>query len=92
MARGLPCIGSNVGGIPELIPTEDMVPAGDVAALAMKIREVVSDNQRMENMSIRNLEKAKNYRNEVLRDRRNTFYRYLKEKTQAWTLNQNHSQ
>ena len=90
MARGLPCIGSNVGGIPELIPTEDMVTAGDITGLATKICEVVSDTQRMEKMSVRNLEKAKNYRNEVLRDRRNTFYRYLKEKTQAWALNQKH--
>ncbi len=26
MARGLPCIGSTMGGIPELLPAEDMVP------------------------------------------------------------------
>ncbi|MEM9276015.1 MAG: glycosyltransferase [Cyanobacteria bacterium P01_F01_bin.143] len=90
MARGLPCIGSNVGGIPELIPTEEMVAPGDITGLANKISEVVSDTQRMENMSVCNLEKAKNYRNEVLRDRRNTFYRYLKEKTQAWALNEKH--
>ena len=30
MARGLPCIGSTVGGIPELLPPEDMAPPGDV--------------------------------------------------------------
>ena len=41
MARGLPCIGSTVGGIPELLPPEDMVPPGDVSALAEKIREVI---------------------------------------------------
>ena len=29
MARGLPCIGSTVGGIPELLPAEDLVPPGD---------------------------------------------------------------
>ena len=29
MARGLPCIGSRVGGIPELLHPEDMVPPGD---------------------------------------------------------------
>jgi glycosyltransferase involved in cell wall biosynthesis len=86
MARSLPCIGSTVGGIPELLPSEDMVPPGDVAALARKIREVVTDPKRMATMSERNLEKAHNYRDEVLRERRIKFYRYVREKTEAWLL------
>ena len=85
MARGLPCIGSRVGGIPELLPSEDMVPAGDVAALAGKIREVVTNSERMARMSVRNLEKAKSYREETLCKRRNEFYCYLREKTRAWS-------
>ncbi len=85
MAQGLPCIASTVGGIPELLPSEDLVPPDNVAALADKIREVVTDPQRMNRMSARNLEKAKSYREETLRDRRNGFYRYLCEKTQAWS-------
>ena len=88
MARGLPCIGSRVGGIPELLPNEDLVTAGDVAALADKIREVVTDSERMVRMSLRNLEKAKNYHNEVLRERRNLCYRHLRQKTELWLKSQ----
>lgn len=88
MARGLPCIGSTVGGIPELLPPEDMVSPGDVVALASKIREVVTDPERMARMSTQNLEKAKEYREEVLYEQRNKFYRYLREKTEAWLLSQ----
>jgi glycosyltransferase involved in cell wall biosynthesis len=84
MARALPCIGSTVGGIPELLPPEDMVPSGDVAALARKIREVVTDPDRMARMSARNLEKATEYTDEVLREQRNEFYRYVREMTEAW--------
>jgi glycosyltransferase involved in cell wall biosynthesis len=39
IALSLPCIGSTVGGIPELIPSEDLIPPGDVTALVSKIRE-----------------------------------------------------
>lgn len=84
MARGLPCIGSTVGGIPELLGSEDMVPAGNAIALAHKIREVVTDPDRMTHMSARNLEKAKEYTDEVLRSKRLTFYRYVQEKTEEW--------
>jgi glycosyltransferase involved in cell wall biosynthesis len=84
MARGLPCIGSTVGGIPELLAAEDLVPPNDVEALAGKIREVVSDPQRMASTSARNLEMARQYRQEVLDKRRSDFYRYVKNKTAEW--------
>jgi len=84
MARALPCIGSTAGGIPELLPPEDLVPPGDVAALARKIREVVSNPERMARMSARNLEKAKEHSDEVLRERRITFYQYVRGRTEEW--------
>lgn len=84
MARGLSCIGSTVGGIPELLPVEDMVPPGDAVALARKIREVVTDPDRMARMSTRNLEKVKEYREEVLSERRIAFYQHVREATEAW--------
>ena len=84
MARALPCIGSTVGGIPELLPLEDLVPPGDTVALARKIREVIGDPGRMARMSVRNLEKAKEYREETLRTRRLEFYLQVKEHTRAW--------
>jgi glycosyltransferase involved in cell wall biosynthesis len=83
MARGLPCLGSTVGGIPELLPAEDLVPPGDVRALARKIREMVTETGRMARMSVRNLEKAKGYRDEALAGRRRAFYRHVREITEA---------
>jgi L-malate glycosyltransferase len=84
MARGLPCLGSNVGGIPELLPAEDLVEPGDVAELAAKIQEIVTDPERLARMSARNLEKAKEYRDEVLQQQRTDFYRYVRTQTEAW--------
>ncbi|PSB16451.1 glycosyl transferase family 1 [filamentous cyanobacterium Phorm 46] len=88
MARALPCIGSTVGGIPELLSPEDLVPPGDAAALASKICEVAIDRDRMAQMSARNLNKAKEYTDEVLREWRIAFYRYVREKTEAWLKTQ----
>lgn len=84
MARGLPCIGSTVGGIPEMLPPEDLVPPADTTALASKIQQVVTDPQRMTRMSRRNLKKAKEYREDHVRQRRIRFYRYVRETTEAW--------
>jgi len=84
MARGLPCIGSTVGGIPELLPAEDLVPPGDAVALAAKIREVARDPERMARMSARNLAKAEEYRDDALRERRLAFYRHVRESTETW--------
>jgi glycosyltransferase involved in cell wall biosynthesis len=84
MACGLPCIGSAVGGIPELLPAADLVSPGDAQALADKIIEVLNDPERMRAMSARNLEKAKEYRKDILDLRRREFYRHLRNQTEAW--------
>jgi glycosyltransferase involved in cell wall biosynthesis len=84
MARALPCLGSTVGGIPELIPEEDLVPPGDALALARKIREVITDPVRMARMSARNLAKAREYSDSALTSRREAFYQHLRARTEAW--------
>ncbi len=84
MARALPCLGSTVGGIPELLPPEDMVPPGDVTALERKIREVVTNPERMSHMSARNLEKSRKYGERILREKRLAFYQYVRERTEEW--------
>src|SRR5207302_3928988 len=84
MARGLPCIGSTVGGSPGLLPVEDLVPPGDASALTRKIHDVLGDPQRMARMSARNLEKAREYRKDVLSERRRVFYEHVKAETMAW--------
>lgn len=84
MARGLPCIGSTVGGFAELLEHTELVPPGDAAALAGKIRDVAGDAQRMMRLAARNLEYAVHYRSDRLRERRNAFYRHVRRQTEAW--------
>jgi len=84
MARALPCIGSSVGGIPELLPVGDLVPPGDAAALAAKIGEVVIDPARLSRMSGYNLATARQYRQGTLRGKRIAFYQYVREQTETW--------
>jgi glycosyltransferase involved in cell wall biosynthesis len=84
MARALPCIGSNVGGIPELLSSEDLVSPGDVDRLADKISEVLSDPQRMARMSERNWRVSQEYRYDVVRSREMEFYRQVRIRTEQW--------
>jgi glycosyltransferase involved in cell wall biosynthesis len=84
MARALPCVGSTIGGIPELLPPEDMVPPGDAQALSAKLHEIISTPGRMEAMSVRSLNKAHEYRRESVRKRQIDFLEYLKATTEAW--------
>ena len=84
MARAMPCVATTVGGMPELLPPEDRVPAGDADALAQKICEVAGDLSRLGRMSARNLEKARGYHWEILQERRRQFYRHLEEVTREW--------
>lgn len=83
-ARALPCIGSDVGGIPELLQPDELFPHSNPAALAAKLAEVLRDPQRLSAMSARNLERARNYTNDVLQARREAFYREVAEHTQRW--------
>jgi glycosyltransferase involved in cell wall biosynthesis len=85
MARAKPCIASNVGGIPELLDKEDMVPPGDARVLAAKIEEVACDWKRMERMSRRNLNEAKKYSLQTLNHRRIEFYNKLAAETRRVT-------
>jgi glycosyltransferase involved in cell wall biosynthesis len=84
MARGVPCVGSAVAGIPELLPPEDLVPRGDANALARKIREVLNHPERMARMSAANLARAREYGDSVLGVRRREFYVHLRRATQEW--------
>lgn len=87
MARGLPCIGTTIGGIPELLPPEDMVPPNDAKALARKIEEVLNNPERMLQMSLRNLQKASEFREEAMRKRRLAFYLSVRNLTENWIKN-----
>jgi len=78
MARGCPSIGSDVGGIPELLAADDLVPARNPEALAAKILEVARSPERLKQMSLRNLEKAREFNPEALRQIRRAFYSFVR--------------
>lgn len=83
MARGCPCLGSTVGGIPELLDAEDLVPPDDPDALARKIREVLASRPRLERMMQRNLERAGDFLPDVLLQRQLSFYRKVRDQASA---------
>jgi glycosyltransferase involved in cell wall biosynthesis len=84
MARGLPCIGTAVGGVPELLDPAEMVPPGDAAALALRIREVLADPLRLKTMAQQNLARSKEYLEPVLAARRRRFYEQVRQATLNW--------
>ncbi len=84
MARGLPCLGTRVGGIPELLPPDCLVPPGDAAALAERIGALLADPARLAGLSARNLEVAGRYRQDALAGRRREFYAHLRSETERW--------
>jgi len=78
MARGVPSIATTVGGIPELLPPEDLFAPNDVSGLAQKIQEVLRDSDRMNRMAESNLKKARCYHKQFLTERREQFYMVLR--------------
>jgi len=84
MARAVPCIGAQVGGIPELLAPSELVPPSDAEALAAKILEVLGDPPRLARLSHENLEKACAHHANVLRLRRAAFYRVVHDATRGW--------
>jgi glycosyltransferase involved in cell wall biosynthesis len=84
MACGLPCVGSRVGGIPELLPASDMFPKGDSEALAYKLQEILGDPGRMSRMAERNLSKARDYQDSQVNIRRKQLLQFLRAATDEW--------
>ncbi len=61
MAVGLPVVASRVGGLPEIVADGEtglLVPAGDAAALAAAIRDIISDAERARGMARRGRARA----------------------------------
>ncbi|SCG78673.1 glycosyltransferase [Micromonospora humi] len=89
MARALPAVASRVGGIPELLEPEDLVPPDDPAALAGRIRSMLNDPTGMAAASARNLTRARDFATDILTPRRDEFYRTFRssvaEKTRTTT-------
>ena len=77
MARGCPAIASAVGGIPELLPEEHMVPPDDAPALAEKILQCLTAPGLLPEMSRENRQKASAYDFHAIQARRVAFLHAL---------------
>jgi glycosyltransferase involved in cell wall biosynthesis len=88
MARALPCIGSAVGGIPQLLDAENLVSPGNPNELARKIIEVGKSLDRMERMSQRCLDRARDFQEQNLGERARDFLTHLRDATESWSATQ----
>ena len=79
MAVGLPCIASNVGGLPELLDKEYLFAPTDVQGIVEKICYLINNPQELENMSKKNIANVKQYSSDLLMKRRIAFYENLKQ-------------
>lgn len=71
MSRGCPIIGTNVGGIPELCDSSFVVKRKSSDDIADKIVEILT---KLDCEAKRSFELAKEYRSDVLENRRNNFF------------------
>ena len=74
MAMGLPCIGTFVGGIPELLDKKALIVPNNSLILANKIEELFSSSELINHLAEENYIAAGNYKESVLIEKRQTFY------------------
>ena len=84
MSVGLPCIGSGVGGIPELLDRADIFLPNSTKALTEKLSEVITEKGRLEKMALGNKEKAKEFRGEKLHKPWIQFITHIRKGTEEW--------
>lgn len=65
MARRLAAVATSVGGIPELLPPDCLVPPRNAVALARRLREVIAKPSTLMAMAQRNQEVARTYHDRV---------------------------
>lgn len=82
MAKGLPAIGSTVGGIPELLDNEYLFESENIDMLANKLDALCQSIDSLNAQSARNLEVARGYEASVLASRRTSFYQQIKNNMQ----------
>lgn len=84
MARGLACIGTRVGGVPELLSESVIVTPGSADELAAKILQVAASPVWRARLGANNLATARHYHQDILQPKRIRFYQCLRDLTLAW--------
>lgn len=79
MAVGLPVLSTSVNGIPELLDKKYLFDPSDVEGFVFKLKQLIENPDELEEMSEKNIDKAKEYLIDKLEIRRNSFYTKLKD-------------
>lgn len=83
MSRACPVIGARTAGIPELIPEECVVRRKSAKDIAETVTAICNE-EKLAQLAKRNFEESKNYLDEVLAERRNAYFKKIKqERTQS---------
>ncbi|WP_286729275.1 glycosyltransferase [Acinetobacter sp. UBA1297] len=78
MSRGLPAIATQVGGIPELLDKEYLIPPKDHKRLALSLINLLGDSHERYNQSRKNFEQVKYYDSNYLTQQREIFWKKFK--------------
>lgn len=84
MARGLVCVGSDVGGIPELISRDLIHHPEDLTGLINILEGLITNTEMMNRMAARNWNRAREYLSPLLQKRRTSMYIELEKITDEW--------
>lgn len=85
MSRALPALGTKVGGIPELLPTDYIYRPGDIKKLAYLISNFTKEKMRQS--AIHNFNRAKDFQKTTLDKRRSEFLEHVKRIAEIKTNN-----
>lgn len=77
MARGVPCLATDVGGLRELLDTSELFEVADIPRVGSQIEALVKDYGRLVRLVHLNIERARGYRSEILQKRRLECYSRL---------------
>jgi glycosyltransferase involved in cell wall biosynthesis len=83
MARGIPCLGTAVSGIPELLPADRLVPPDDAGALARALGHLCSPGTDLVALGLRDLAVARRYGRAELQPRRQALLSRLRAASEA---------
>ena len=74
MSRACPCIGTRVGGIPELLENECLFSKGNAKELINILHHFIENNELLVEQAKRNFIYSKSFETSALNKKRNNFY------------------
>ena len=86
MSRGVPSLGSNIGGIPELLSKQSIFSSFKTKDIVCKIQSMI-DTETMFQNAYRNYEEAKNYYSDIIDKQRMSFLKEFVETVQQFRNN-----